>query len=105
MNLNAYEIVCGPILINSNHWFGFLANIKESKFIYIVPYGNQDKDEKIHKALAAWGQFAESRSLILYWQIHEIAFTKQKINDTHNCGVYIAKYLKLLSASNENFII
>ena len=91
-------------MVNSYHWCGFLADIKKRRFIYIDAFGNQDKDEAI-QALAAWGQLAESRSLILDWQIHEIDFTKQKSNDTHNCGVYIAKYLKLLNASNENLII
>ena len=38
-------------------------------------------------------------------RLHISDFTTQKKNDSHNCGVYIAKYLKSLILKNENLII
>jgi hypothetical protein len=39
-------------------------------------------------------EFAKTKGLIQNWKIMEHDYTKQK--DTHNCGVFVAQYLKKL---------
>ena len=97
-------MICGPILVNGNHWCGFLADNTNGRFIYIDPFGNLD-EEVVAAALTSWIKFAKFKTLKANWANYDVMFSIQKKNDTHNCGVYISKYLKMLINSNENLII
>lgn len=39
IDLLGYPIVCGPILINENHWTGFFARMDTSEYVFLDPNG------------------------------------------------------------------
>jgi hypothetical protein len=86
VDLNFFDMICGPVLVNSNHWCGIFVDLKTLNFVYIDPYGNKDDADK--KALDHWKSFASSHKLTRDWNLIEYDFARQEVNDTYNCGVY-----------------
>ena len=91
------------MLVNKNHWNCYLANLKESHFIYLDPRGISDAD--IEDKFKIWRNFAANKIGLneIAWTICTIQNqTKQKKTDMSNCGVYVCRYLTCLLNSNFN---
>ena len=49
-------------------------------------------------------KFASLKGIETEWKTLALNYTKQKSSDLHNCGVYVAQYLKRLISANECLI-
>jgi hypothetical protein len=41
-------MICGPVLVDGNHWCGIFVDLKALNFVYIDPYGNKDDTDKTY---------------------------------------------------------
>lgn len=100
-DLTKYSFVVGTVLVNSNHWNCFLANLQINEFFYLDP---KTKDaSNAEEAFKNWQEFMTRKNIKTVWRLGQIDnLSLQKSKDTYNCGVYVCQYLKLLIQSKTN---
>ncbi len=91
INVNEYDYVVGPYLINGNHWTAFIIDIPKLLFLSLDP--KKFKSDHLDVHFENWLNYYKSRyESSSHWAKRIIDHPLQ--TDGYNCGVYGMLFIK-----------
>ena len=87
LDINNYDFIVGPHLINQNHWTAIIIDIKKKLFLSIDPQKYKSHLLDIH--FNSWLQYYESQGYLQSTIWKKIAIDHPIQTDTCNCGVFV----------------
>ena len=89
INVNQYDYIVGPYLINGNHWTAIIIDVQEKLFLAIDP--QIFKSDLLDNQFEIWLQYCIRHESSSVWKKTIIDHPIQ--NDEYNCGVFVMLFI------------